>query len=95
MDPVVEADDRTGADHLVEPEPLGDRVCVKPVGGGRQDEPAALRFVARDGLARAGTDVRCHLPLCEALDERSELARVDSPTEQEAMINLLEPGAVD
>ena len=72
-----------------------DRVGVKPVGCRREDEAPALRLVARDRLARARTDVRCDLPRRRNFDQRLELARMDLRAEQQPMVDLLQPRAVD
>src|SRR5512146_2242538 len=44
---LIEADDRSGADYVVEAETFRDCVGVEPIGSCREHEAAALRFVTR------------------------------------------------
>ena len=89
MHALIKADNRAGADHVVEAETQRDGVGVEAVGSGGEDEAAALRLVARDGGAGAGADVRSKLGVGEAVDERLQVARVDLGAEQEPVVDFL------
>jgi hypothetical protein len=93
--PAARVEAGLGGDDVVEAEAAGDRRRVEAVGGGRHHQPPAGGAVGGDGLARAGHDVARDLPVGEALDHRLEPLRRDAAADQQAVVDLLQPSAVD
>src|SRR5207302_11169059 len=63
--------------------------------GGGEDDGPSFGFVAADRLARARADIRRNLIIGEAFDQRLEVARMNAPPEEQPVVDLLEPPAVD
>ena len=96
VDALVEADDRAGADHVVEAEPLGDRVGVKPVRRGREHEPPPFALcrarsppARQDGCSSRPAGRRSSRPTA-----RGRAGGSLRPSSS-AVVDLLEPRAVD
>ena len=66
----VEAEDRIGADAIVEPQPLSNFGGVETVAGGGHHHAPPLGLVAGDRGARAGADVVGQRGGSETVDQR-------------------------
>ena len=92
--PALGVDPGVGGDNVVEAEPAGDRRRVEPIRGGREHQPPARGLVLGDPRAGAGHDVVRDLIFGEALDDALQLRR-RGRADQQPVIPLLEPGAID